>query len=190
MRARFALLFVFAVGFGAACNAGNFEAESKVDTVRILASMADQPYAQPDASVKLTVLDFDGRPSKPEVMGTWWLPIPCINPKDDEYYQCFRELAGDGGIGGDAGADAGTDSGSGAGRIGPGVDLTPYLVPGTSFSLTLPPDIITSHPPPIGVDKDPYGLAIAFNMACAGHIEIIPLDPSNLSAQQVPVGCF
>jgi hypothetical protein len=39
-------------------------------------------------------------------------------------------------------------------------------------------------------DQTPYGLAIVFNMACAGHLELLPFDPSNDNPQQVPIGCF
>jgi hypothetical protein len=36
----------------------------------------------------------------------------------------------------------------------------------------------------------PYGLVIVFNVACAGHLELVPLDPNNINPQQVPIGCF
>jgi hypothetical protein len=36
----------------------------------------------------------------------------------------------------------------------------------------------------------PYGLAILFNIACAGHLELLPIDPSNINPQTLPIGCF
>ena len=55
----------------------------------------------------------------------------------------------------------------------PGVDLTPFLPHGPTYEVTLPADIITSHPKVEGAAA-PYGLVIVFNIACAGHIEIEP----------------
>jgi hypothetical protein len=71
----------------------------------------------------------------------------------------------------------------------PGVDLTPCLPPpGPSLSFSLPTDIIVAHPVVPGTTA--YGVAIAFNMACAGHPELLPVDPNNLSLNSLPIGCF
>jgi hypothetical protein len=35
---------------------------------------------------------------------------------------------------------------------------------------------------------EPYGLGIVVNIACAGHVEFVPRDPTNL--QSPPIGCF
>jgi hypothetical protein len=175
-----------------ACGTG-FEPESLVDTVRILASQADHPFAQPGQTVNLKVLAYDARPIKAAPMQVWWLPVVCINPTDDAYYECFEGLggAGDAGVG-DAGAGslASPDGGTVAlPMLRSGIDLTPYLVAGTDFSLTLPSNIITSHPtPPSGTE--PYGLVIAFNIACAGHVELLPFDVTSANPVQVPIGCF
>ncbi len=177
------VMAALAVALGSACNAPGFEPVSRVDTVRILASSADKPYAMPGDTVNLTVLAYDGRGVQPEPMRIWWLPIACFNPPSDEYYQCFAQAA-DGGTLGDAGA-----GGGGFPKIGPGVDLTPFLTEGPTFSITLPRDIITSHKSQPG-QSTPYGIAIAFNIACAGHVEIVARDPNNVSPLQVPVGCF
>ena len=45
---------------------------------------------------------------------------------------------------------------------------------------------MTSHPRVEGAD--PYGLAIVFNIACAGHVELVTRDSQN--PQAVPFGCF
>jgi hypothetical protein len=70
-----------------------------------------------------------------------------------------------------------------------GVDLTPFLPTGPTYTFTMPNDAVSSRLVAPGVPV-PYGLAILFNIACAGHIEIVPLDPSNPNPQQVPIGCF
>jgi hypothetical protein len=175
-----------------ACGTG-FEPESLVDSVRILASQADHPYATPGQTVNLQVLAYDGRQIKPAPMKVWWLPFVCNNPTDDLYYACFSAFGG-GGV--DAGPDAanplGTPDGgaSGLGALKPGVDLTPLLVEGATFSFTVRSDLISSHPPSMSMGQQPYGLAIAFNIACAGHVELLPVDPSSPNPLQVPVGCF
>jgi hypothetical protein len=168
-----------AAGWGAyACAPSGFANETTVAGVRILASSATEPYAKPGDTVTVQVLAYDGRPSKPAPMQLSWLPFPCVNPLDDAYYACFAQFAG-----GDAGAGAGPGAGLVAGK-----DLTPLLAPGPTFTVQIPPDIITSHTPVQGTA--PYGLVILFNFACAGHLEFVPPDPSNANPQQIPIGCF
>jgi hypothetical protein len=53
----------------------------------------------------------------------------------------------------------------------------------------MPDDAVTSHQNVPGTPV-PYGLAILFNIACAGYIESVPLDPSSDNPVQVPLGCF
>jgi hypothetical protein len=52
----------------------------------------------------------------------------------------------------------------------------------------MPADAVTAHATPAG--SDPYGIAILFNVACAGHLELVPVDPSNGNPQTIPIGCF
>jgi hypothetical protein len=98
-------------------------------------------------------------------MRLFWFVAPCINPKGDLYYACFTTFAS---------AGAGASGGSGGGGAPPslaGVDLSlfPMVVSqGDTFQLALPADIIAKHVPVPGAAA-PYGLAIVFNMACAGH---------------------
>jgi hypothetical protein len=178
-----------AVAWGAfACAPSGFANEATIASVRILASSATEPYAKPGDTVTVQVLAYDGRPSKPAAMGLWWLPIKCVNPEDDAYYACFGQFVGPGA---DAGRNAGASSDAGAGAAAgfvAGQDLTPLLIAGPSMTVTIPPDIITSHAPVAGTA--PYGLVILFNFACAGHLEYVPPDPSNANPQQIPIGCF
>lgn len=188
--------------WGTSCGPSPFPDESLINSVRILATRADHPYAKPGDTVTLTVLATDQRPSKPEPMVIYWIPDPltgklfCENPLNDAYYGCF--IPSDGGVSeagsGDGGAgDAGSDGGgrSPCALLVPGVDLTPCLPPpGPTLSFALPEDIVSSHPPPKGTAAPAYGLAVAFNMACAGHPELLPVDPNNLSVNSLPIGCF
>jgi hypothetical protein len=184
------------------CGPSGFQDEALVNSVRILATRSDHPYAKPGDSVTLTVLAVDGRANQPEPMTIYWFPVAlpsplkaplpasafvCEDPKDDAYYACFASLAsllGDGG----ASDAAAKDGGGTKSPIGPGFDLSPFLPQGPTFTVPLSSDIITKHPPVMGTD--PYGVAIIFNMACAGHPELLPSNASNLSFNQLPIGCF
>jgi hypothetical protein len=187
----------------ASCGPAGFPDESVISSVRILATRADHPYAKPGETVTLTVLATDQRPSKPEPMVVYWIPDPltgklfCENPANDAYYSCFTPSdvgtsdSGPRSASDAAPSEAGPDSGgaSPCKGLAPGVDLTPCLPPpGPTLSISLPQDIITSHPPANGTA--PYGLAIVFNMACAGHPELLPVNASNLSVNSLPIGCF
>ena len=174
-----------------ACGVGDFDPSTKLNSVRILASRADKPYAKPGDTVNLDLLAVDARTDQTRPMKVYWLPYSCINPANDTYYACFAAAAGaDGGAARDASAGSG-QGGQGAGLgnlLRPGVDLTPFLVAGTSYQVTVPPDIIDKHPPVQGA-PEPYGLIVLFNIACAGHVEAV--DTSQVSGPQViPVGCF
>jgi hypothetical protein len=170
------------------CAPTGFADETLVATVRILASSSEPAYAQPGSSVDVQVLAYDGRPSQPEPMSLYWLPFLCEDPADDAYYACFTQTGGDGGI--DEPADAG-DGGAGfsLGALRPGVDLTPFLPTGPSYQFTMPQDVVSRHTAVAG-EPAPYGLGILFNVACAGHLELLPSNPSNDNPQQVPIGCF
>jgi hypothetical protein len=190
---RWGLTSTFLVGLGAmaasSCSPADFESETVVDTVRILASRANEPKAKPGDMVTVEVLAVDGRTSQPEKMDVSWLTYRCENPANDAYYACFpmfAEALAALGAGGDGGAPL-ADAGLALGKTGP-VDLTgtPLLQEGTSYSFTMPSDIII---PRTGVSPS-YGLVMLFNFACAGHIELLPYDPTSQNPQQIPIGCF
>ena len=169
------------------CAPSGFADETVIATVRILVSSANPAYAQPGSDVGLQVLAFDGRTTQPEPMQTYWIPFVCEDPTNDAYYACFQQLANDA----DAGAPSG-DGGAGSPGVGalrPGVDLTPFLPTGPSYQFKMPSDVLTKHTPVPG-EPAPYGLGILFNIACAGHLELLQPDPTNNNPQQVPLGCF
>ncbi len=105
--------------------------------------------------------------------------------------------ATDASAGSDGGAGAGDASappvltpvipiGALAGLLTPGTDITPYLPTGP-FTFQIPANIIAGHQVEQGID--PYGLAIVFNIACAGHVKVVGVSAAN-GPQQVPIGCF
>lgn len=197
MRARTVawLLVGVSAWMSSSCAPSGFQDASLVTSVRILASAAAEPYAKPGDTVNLQVLAVDGRTNPAVPMTIYWLPFVCENPPNDAYFGCFEQIAGGGSArGADGGVGAAADGGGGfaggdGGLIKAGVDLTPFLPTGPTYAFKMPADAVTSHPAMPGIAV-PYGLAILFNMACAGHVEIVPLDPSNANPQQVPIGCF
>ncbi len=171
------------------CAPAGFQASNLVSSVRILASTADPPYAKPGATVTLEVSAFDGRAQQPAPMAVYWLPFVCENPDTDAYFACFAKIAR--GLSGGASGGAGSDAG--AAPLRSGVDLTAYLTAagavGPDYAFTMPADAVSSHPSVAGAAQ-PYGLAVLFNIACAGHIELLPNDRGNANPQAPPVGCF
>jgi hypothetical protein len=169
----------------ASCGVQDFDPISKLDSVRILASRADKPYAKPGETVNLEVLAVDARAKRPKPMEIYWIPFVCQNPLNDAYFACFTQALRDGGADGAASGDGGANP---IARLQPGVDLTPFLPKGPTYSFTMPQDIIETHPVVEGA-KAPYGLAIVFNIACAGRVKLDSIDPSR-GPQQIPIGCF
>jgi hypothetical protein len=156
-------LFLFVLATG--CSAVTFDPPSKIESVRILATSADHPYAAPGEAVHMQVLAFDGRPSPRAPMNVFWLPSPCVNPAGDAFYSCFPAFAQ---------------------TFAPHTDLGASLASGPTFSFQMPGDAIASHP---AIGGDPYGLAVVFTIACAGHVEYVP-TPADGSPDAVPFGCF
>jgi hypothetical protein len=159
------------------CGVTDFDAQTKINSVRVLSSRADNSYAKPGEVVNLEVLVTDGRADKRRPLVTAWIPLPCINPRDDLYYLCF------------AGApNTSVGAGGGAGnnplaQLRPGQDLTNVLPQGAKFAFTMPENVIIPRK-----SGEPYGLAILFNIACAGRIVFEALDPAK-GPQQVPIAC-
>jgi hypothetical protein len=144
----------------------NFDPQSKVESVRILATRADKPYAKPGDTVSLEVLAYDGRPNPTSPMSVAWLPTFCTNPPRDAYYACYPAFAS---------------------QFQRGVDLTPVLDTGPTFSLQVPTDALDGRQAAAG--SPPYGTLIVFNMACAGHVEYLGESPT-ASPEAIPFGCF
>jgi hypothetical protein len=190
------------------CAPSGFQDEAQLQGgVRILASSADLPYAAPGSKERVSVLAYDGRPASvrsASPMHVFWFPVVCENPPLDAYYGCFPQFANlDGGTlgqvvsddaspgteasapsdaGDDTGTDAGTDAGAGPGTdadAGPGSPLV------SSFQFAVPENVVSSHAPTPGAT--PYGLMIAFNFACAGHLQLLPGGSGN--PQAPPIGC-
>jgi len=181
-----------------ACGGGGFDPQSKVDSARLFAVKADKPYARPGETVTLEALVGDARKDRSRVAKLYWIPIVCLNPREDTYYLCFAP-PGDGGrqagstrlvpVGPLADAGIGADAGAGAGAGGfasipTGVDLAPFLPQGPTFSFQVPLDAVQERE-----GSPPYGLMIVFNILCSGRVEFSPFDPAG-GIQQTPLLCM
>lgn len=195
MRARLLFLCLLAlVGlavFGSACGATAFDAQSKVNSVRMFGVRADKPYAKPGETVTLEVLATDARPKKALPLKIYWIPIVCINPREDLYYACFlpSSLPDGGTFDGGSRLEAPFPPDGGAPRVSGGlssipvgIDVSSFLPQGSTFSFRMPDDVIISRP-----GAPDYGLAIVFNVACAGQVRLAERVGAN--PQQVPIQC-
>jgi hypothetical protein len=106
----------------------------------------------------------------------------CVNPDGDEYYGCYPQLA-------TLFADLEPYFQSGDPASIPPAALAD-LGFGSSFTMKLPSDLISSRPVTAGLP--PYGIAFAFFLACAGHIGPAPAGDSASTglAGSFPVGCY
>lgn len=164
-----------------ACNVAGFDPQTLVGGVRVIAARADKPYARPGDKVGVDVLAADERDVKPSPMKIYWLPFQCNDPRDDAYYACFSSLVPKAGP-----PDAGATNLPPFLR--PGADVTSLLPQGTHYDVTLPPDLIASHPTVPGAEE-PYGMSIVFFFACAGRVRIAEIDPASRNPQVLPVVC-
>jgi hypothetical protein len=183
-----ALAFVVGALALAACGGEDFDPASKVNSVRIFGVRADKPYAKPGETVTLEALFADGRLERPRPLRMFWIPIVCINPREDLYYLCFAPAEADAGrtlVAPFPIVDAGLSDGGAAAaltQIPTGVDLSALVPQGPTFQFQMPPDAIA---PRLG--SEPYGLAIIFNIACAGQVRLGQRTGAN--PQQVPIQC-
>ena len=179
-----------AAAVAAACAGSGFDAQSKVSSVRMFGVRADKPYARPGDVVTLELLATDARRDKPRPLKIHWIPIVCVNPRDDLYYACFlpaQTLDGgtiDGGtrLVAPLPGDGGAAPPAGVTSIPTGIDLSAFLPEGPTFQFRMPDDAIVERP-----GSPPYGLAIVFNIACAGQVRFRERSGSN--PQQVPIRC-
>jgi hypothetical protein len=91
-----------------------------------------------------------------------------MNPPGDDYFGCYPAMRG---------------------QFPANRDLSGVLPEGTQWSFTMPADAIAKANPRPGA-AEPYGIAFAFVMACAGHVQYSPVDTSTSSPLTTPFGCY
>jgi hypothetical protein len=170
--------------------AGGFAPPSQVDGLRVLSVQADKPYgvdcepcepSSPGATCEPTctlakevtfrMTHADGLdPESPRPLQIVWLG-GCFDPAGDAYYACYPQLA----------------------SLLQGFDVKKLLASGLvglgdTFTLPLPPDLISRRPqPPSGAPY--YGVAYVFFAVCAGTLGPVPPEGDG-SAGSFPIGCF
>ncbi len=171
------LLALGAPALASSC-AADFAPQSRVEGLRVLAVVADDPYPAPGDTVTFTMTAFDGYvdPDHPDAskraFTITWLG-GCFDPDGDEYYACYPQLAD-------------LFAGLSGGSLDP--SLLQYVGLGDTFSLAIPDDIVTRRPKPAdGVDY--YGSAYVFFAACAGTLKPVPTSDAG-AAGSFPLGCF
>jgi hypothetical protein len=158
--------------------AKGFDAESLVQGVRVLSSRADKPYAKPGEDVTVSLLVADERTDRTVPLAVGFLPVNCMNPRDDLYFACF--LPGQA----PAAPAPGAPAGGGLSALKPGQDLTNFLSKGDSYKFKMPDDAVIARPK----EKTPYGVAIVFWVACAGRVVFDGIDPA--APAGIPLGCI
>jgi len=168
-----------------ACSPGYLPSDF-VNGLRIMAIRADKPYLLPGESVTFELNLRDGHPDGPRPVNVLWLG-GCVNPPGDLYYGCFLQFGeifkalGEGGLGP-------PQPGQPPPNLPPGIiGFSPGVTTSTTFTTSLPLDIVSARPAPDGGQK--YGLAYVFFFACAGEIKPIEVDPGG-AAGFLPLGCF
>src|SRR5277367_7128075 len=87
-----ALLAFVGPTVGSGCGSG-FAPISQVSGLRVLAVVADKPYAHPGDTVTFTMTYADppGDTEPPQIL---WIG-GCVNPIGDEYYGCYEQILKD-----------------------------------------------------------------------------------------------
>ena len=173
---------VFAGAAVIACGSA-FVSQAQVTSLRVFGVQVDTPYAKPGQTESLTMLYFDGskraflpddRPNPDHHLQILWIG-GCHDPPGDLYYNCYPIL----------------------GELFRNVDpakLSPTSLPpevaqnlglGPTFSLKIPPDIITRRPPPPNGNV-PYGVSFVFFAACGGKLG----PPAPGAPTPFPLGCY
>ena len=157
----------------ALCVAGcgvEFDPQSEVRSLRVLAVQKSAPYAAPGEDVELSMLWYDGSPKAPRNVQVAWI-TGCFNPPGDSFFGCGEVF----------GASAEGSSGGGGLGLPPGVSVGF----GDTFSFQMPSDVISSRPPPTDPNVPRYGLAFVFFATCAGTLGEAP--PGQLT---FPLACY
>jgi hypothetical protein len=172
----------------ASCGSGDFDPQSVVSSVRMFGVRADKPFAKPGETVELEVLTTDARPAaaRTRTLRNVWVPVVCINPPRDLYYLCFAQGAGGARLvapfSGAAGSGAPGGAAASLASIPTDTDLSSVLPSGPRFRFQMPEDAIVERP-----GSAAYGLALVFNIACAGQVRFGVRAGDN--PQQLPLRC-
>jgi hypothetical protein len=176
-----ALATVAAPSLASGCG-GGFDGQSLVQGLRVLAVVADKPYAAPGESVEFTMTVVDAFSNTNPAVGGRDIQVlwfgGCIDPEGDYYYNCYESIQ---------------EQIEQFSSFRPG-DPLPEGIEGVigygpTFKLApLPEDIVSRRPVPRTGPH--YGIAVVFFAACAGQIRPVPIEVDAGVAGSFPLGCF
>jgi hypothetical protein len=132
-----------------------FDPQSELSGLRVLAVKKSLPYARPGETVDLRLLWHDTDSSRPPPQIAWL--ASCENPAGDLFQLCFTQpprLTGD----------------ALAARFS--MPTPGSLQANDSFSFATSPDLISSRPQSADQTMTPYGLTFVFFAACAGELGV------------------
>lgn len=182
-RLSFAAALVLAGGATVLACGSPFVSQGQVTSLRVFGVKVDHPYAPPGIGVKLEMLMFDGskraylpsgEPDPNHHVQILWIG-GCHDPPGDLYYNCYPILA----------------------ELFKNVDpsklslatLPPEVVMnvgvGTTFSTTIPGDIVSRRPPPAN-GNHAYGVSYVFFAVCGGKLGA----PAPGAPTAFPLGCY
>jgi hypothetical protein len=156
--------------------ANDFSPPSLVDTLRVLAVRPEPASGAPGQTSTLTMVVADGASTRtgsvaPRPLQIAWL-AGCHNPPSRQFFGCYPELT------------------ALAAELSPRVVETPetrvpraWFGTGESFSLEVPPDILSGAPRAVG-DAIHFGVSYAFFAVCAGE-----LRPRSDVTDRLPLDC-
>jgi hypothetical protein len=169
------VLVAMAMSFVACSN--DLPSSASVSGVRVLAVQLDTPFARPGQTVSMTMLVHDGGAplAGPRPLSIAWLG-GCDDPSDGAPGACYERFSWFRSV----------DVGTLATKSVPS-DLPPSasLGYGTSFTVTVPPDVIEKRWA-LPDETVPRGLSYAFFAACAG--DLVAATEARPAAG-IPVGC-
>ncbi len=143
---------------------GDFSPPSSIEGVRVLAVSSDKPYAAPGAEVRFELLALDGAKGRrsegqvPRSLDAVFID-GCTNPKGDLFYECYPKLT----------ADLASAFPGGQATLEDAANLPPFLSRGTTASVRIPADALTSHQP-AAPGAPLSGRTFVFFAVCAGTL--------------------
>ncbi|WP_437552341.1 hypothetical protein WME97_13625 [Sorangium sp. So ce367] len=177
-----ALAAIASPAIASGCVAG-FDAPSLVSGLRVLAVVADKPYANPGDQVTFRIHYQDGLGgpedgSRP--VSVYWFG-GCENPVGDDYYGCYAQLEG-----------IASEMEAWVERGDPTVPLPDLngVRPGfgDTYTITISDDILTGRKPPT-TGGPAFGSAFVFFVACTGELGLVE-DQGTGRAGTFPAACF
>ena len=171
-----AVTFGIAVPWLTSCSS-DFDAPSRIEGIRVLAVVADEPFAHPGDTVQLK-MTYDAAGAFAGVTPSILWISDCFDPDGDSYFGCYAQFA------------SLLEDLQSHNLPPPGAVSNPLARGVVDWQVTLPDDIISKHPPPATGSN--FGVAYVFFVVCAGEIRAATTTKRRGPelAGNFPLGCF